>query len=148
MALKERVEADIKLALKNKEKIKLSALRAIKNELLLLQTSGEHKQISEEDEIKVLKKMVKQRRESAEIYNEQGRTESEELELKELEVIESFLPEQMSEENLEEVLRQIIEETGASGKKDMGKVMGIATKKLAGKVDNKLVADKVKQMLE
>ena len=148
MALKERVEADMKQALKDKEKIKLGALRAIKNELLLLQTSGKNKQITEDDEIKALKKMAKQRRESAEIYKEQGRTEAQEQELKELEVIESFLPEQMSEEDVEAALRKIIEETGASGKQDMGRVMGIATKKLAGKVDNKLVADKVKQMLE
>jgi len=147
MSLKEQVEADMKTALKNREKVKLGALRSIKNELLLLQTSGTHDEITEEDEIQVLKKMAKQRRESAEIYQEQNKTEAAQEELQELEVIESYLPAQMDEETLKQELQKIIEETGASGMKDMGKVMGAATKKFAGKADNKLVADMVKKLL-
>lgn len=147
MSLKEQVEADMRTALKNREKVKLGALRSIKNELLLLQTSGTHDEITEEDEIQVLKKMAKQRRESAEIYQEQNKTEAAQEELQELEVIESYLPAQMDEETLKQELQKIIEETGASGMKDMGKVMGAATKKFAGKADNKLVADMVKKLL-
>lgn len=146
MTLKAQVEAAMKEALKNKQKQKLTALRAIKSELMLLETSGKG-EVTAEDELKVLKKMVKQRKESAVVYEEQGRHAAAREELDEVAVIEAFLPEQLSQDEVAQVVEEIIQETQASSMKDMGKVMGIATKKLAGKADNKMVSVIVKQLL-
>ncbi len=148
MALLEKIEADLKTAMKNKEKEKTEALRSIKTAIMLAKTEkGADKNISEEKEIKIIQKLVKQRKESAEIYQQQNRPELAEMELNEAKFIENYLPEQMSNEELTEIIEKIIEETGAESMKDMGKVMGIAQRQLAGKADGKVIADKVKSVL-
>jgi len=148
MALLEKIEADLKTAMKNKEKEKTEALRSIKTAIMLAKTEkGADKNISEEKEIKIIQKLVKQRKESAEIYQQQNRPELAEMELNEAKFIEDYLPEQMSDEELTEIIEKIIEETGAESMKDMGKVMGIAQRQLAGKADGKVIADKVKSVL-
>ena len=148
MGLFEKINEDIKSAMKAKEADKLTALRAVKSELLLLKTSAGGKDtISEAEEIKVLQKMVKQRKDSAEIYKSQGRDDLFAKETAEAQYIQAYLPEQLSEEELTKTISAIIEKTGASGMKDMGKVMGTASKELAGKAEGKLIAAKVKELL-
>ena len=147
MSLKDKIEADMKEALRNKDKKRLTALRSIKSKILLKESEKAGYQLTEEDEIQLLNKEAKQRRESAEIYEQQGRTDLKEAEENELAVIESFLPEQLSEEELEEKLKEIISRVGAETQKDMGKVMGTATKELAGQADGKVIAEKVKSLL-
>ncbi|MBK7174052.1 MAG: GatB/YqeY domain-containing protein [Bacteroidales bacterium] len=149
MELEILINEDIKQAMLNKDKAKLEALRAIKAALLLEKTgkdvsSGE---IPGEVELKLLQKLVKQRRESAEVYKAQQRPELAEVEIFQASIIEKYLPEQMSEDELKAVIQRIIVTTGAQSIKDMGKVMGIAGKELAGKADNKTVADLIKQAL-
>jgi len=148
MAILEKIDAEIKDALKNKKKERLEALRSIKTALWNAKTEkGANQQLTEEKEIQVLQKQMKQRKESAEVYEQQGRKEMAEAERKEAEVIGEFLPEPISDEELTNIIRGIIEETGATSMKDMGKVMGIANRQLAGKAEGKAVADKVKSML-
>ena len=148
MALPEKIDADIKQALKSKNKERLEAVRSIKTALTIAKTAkGASKEMSEEDEIKILQKLVKQRKESAEIYKEQNRPELAEKEQKEAEIIQEFLPKPMSDEELTKVIKGIIQETGANSLADMGKVMGIATRQLAGKAEGKTIADKVKALL-
>lgn len=148
MALLEKIEADLKTAMKNREKEKTEALRSIKTAIMLARTEkGADKDLSEDKEVKILQKLVKQRKESAEIYQQQGRQELAEMELNEAKFIEDYLPEQMSDEELTEIIKKIIEETGAESMKDMGKVMGIAQRQLAGKADGKVISDKVKSLL-
>ena len=148
MAILEKIEAEIKDALKNKKKERLEALRSIKTALWNAKTEkGANQQLTEEKEIQVLQKQMKQRKESAEVYEQQGRGELAEAERKEADVIAEFLPEPISDEELTSIIRGIIEETGASSIKDMGKVMGIANRQLAGKAEGKVIADKVKSML-
>jgi uncharacterized protein YqeY len=148
MAILEKVESEIKQALKNKQKERLEALRSIKTALWKAKTEkGANQKLSEEKEIQVLQKQLKQRKESAEIYEQQNRNELAEAEQKEAEVIQEFLPRPMSDEELTESIRKIIDEAGATSMKDMGKVMGIANSKLAGKAEGKVIADKVKKML-
>lgn len=147
MGLFEQINTDIKLAMKAKEADKLEALRAIKSQLLLLKTSGSGKEITEQDEIQLLQKMVKQRKESAEIYKSQDREELYQKEISEAGFIQAYLPEQISDDELTKIIQEIIEETGAQSMKDMGKVMGMANKKLSGRAEGKSIADKVKQML-
>ncbi len=148
MTLKERIEADMKQAMLQKNKDELTTLRSIKSLILLAQTDkGGPKELSEDEEMKILTKAAKQRKESAEIFQEQGRPELAEKELKELEVINRYLPSQLSEDELEAEIKNIIEQLGASGPKDMGKVMGVASKTLAGKADGKAIATKVKALL-
>ena len=126
----------------------MEALRSIKTALWAAKTAkGANQQLTEETEIQVLQKQLKQRKESAEVYEQQNRKEMAEAELKEAEVISEFLPEPMSDEDLTRVISGIIEETGATSMKDMGKVMGIANRQLAGKAEGKAIADKVKKML-
>jgi uncharacterized protein YqeY len=149
MSLAESINNDIKAAMLARDARKLEALRAIKAALLLAKTgkdvsSGE---IPKEVEMTLLQKLVKQRRESAEIYRSQNRPDLAETEEFQASIIETYLPEQIQEEELEGIIGQIIEKTGASSMKDMGKVMGIATKDLAGKADNKLIAGIVKKLL-
>lgn len=146
MSLFDTINADMKAAMKAKEQEKLAALRAIKSELLLLRTAGKG-DISEDQELKMLQKMVKQRKESAQVYQEQNRTDLSEKELSEARHIEAYLPEQMSDEDLTAALKEIIAQTGASSLRDMGKVMATATKKLAGKADGKTISAKVKELL-
>ncbi len=148
MALFEKINEDIKSAMKSKDADKLTALRAVKSELLLLKTSaGAKDDISEEEEIKVLQKMVKQRKDSAEIYKLQDRDDLYQKEMKEAEYIQAYLPEQMSDGELTNAVKEIIAKVGASSIKDMGKIMGIASKELAGKAEGKLIAAKVRELL-
>ncbi len=147
MTLADKVSEGIKDAMRNKEKDKLEALRAVKAALLLEMSKGSDKEISEKVEMQVLTRLHKQRKESAAIYHEQGREDLAKDEEYQAGVLETFLPKQMSESEIAEVIDQIIAQTGASGMKDMGKVMGQASGKLAGKADGKLIADLVKQKL-
>lgn len=144
----EKINDDLKAAMKAKEKEKLNALRAIKSAFLLAKTeSGAKKELSDEEAIRIMQKLVKQRKDSAEIYKEQGRNELYDNEMNEAKYIEAYLPKQMSDEELTEKIKAIIEETGASSMKDMGKVMGKAMKELAGKADGKRISGKVKEIL-
>jgi len=149
MSLEITINNDIKQAMLNRDKKKLEALRAIKASLLIAKTGKDMSagEISEEVEISILKKLVKQRKESAEIYNEKGREEMASEELYQAGVIEEYLPEQMSVEQVEEIVKQAIQDLGASSMKDMGRVMGVVTQKLAGKADNKMVSTIIKNIL-
>ncbi|MBO7180782.1 MAG: GatB/YqeY domain-containing protein [Bacteroidales bacterium] len=147
MTLEERINADIKASMLAKERKKLDALRAVKSAILLLKTNGSGDAISEEAEIACLQKLVKQRKESAELYKQQNRMDLYEDEAFQQAVIEAYLPEQMSEEEIRTTLQNIVSETGASSMKDMGKVMGAAQKAFAGRADNKLVSAIVKELL-
>ncbi len=138
----------IKEAMKAKDKVALEALRGVKKELLEAKTAkGANDELTDEQGLAVVTKMVKQRNESARIFKEQGREDMAETELAEAQVISQFLPEQLSPEELEAEIKAIIAETGASSMKDMGKVMGIATKKMAGQADGKDISAKVKELL-
>jgi uncharacterized protein len=145
MALIDIINADIKSAMLSHEKEKLEAIRAIKAALLVAQTSGEP--ITPETEITLLKKLVKQRKDAAEIYRTQNRPDLEQADLFQAAVFETYLPVQMSETEIETVVLRIISEIGAASIKDMGKVMGLASKELAGKADNRIVSAIVKQKL-
>lgn len=148
MSLKSKIEADIKTAMKAKEKDKLRALRAIKSLILLEETKdGANGELSEADEIQLLSKAAKQRRDSLEVYQAQNRQDLAEKEEGELAIIEQYLPKQLSEEELRQKLEQLIGELGASSPKDMGKVMGQASKRLAGQADGKAIAAMVKSIL-
>ena len=148
MTLEERINEDIKRAMLAREKEKLNALRAIKSAILLAKTSkGASDTLNEEAEIKLLKQLVKQRQDSAAIYKEQNRDDLYQEEKAQLDVIAAYLPQMMSEEEIEATLKQIIADNGFAGMKDMGKVMGMATKAFAGKADNKTVSDIVKRLL-
>lgn len=147
MSLQQKVMSQLKEAMKAKDKVALESLRAIKSALLLAQTSGDKKELSEEDEIKLVQKLVKQRKESADLYTKQGREDLAKPELAQAEILSQFLPEQVSEEELKKVISEIINQVGASSMKDMGKVMGLASKQLAGKADGKAISGVVKQLL-
>ncbi|MDH5597628.1 MAG: GatB/YqeY domain-containing protein [Cyclobacteriaceae bacterium] len=148
MSLKSTIDQDIKKAMLEKRKEDLIALRAIKSAILLAETEkGAGDGISEEQELKLLTKMAKQRKESAEIYQKENREDLANKELQELEIINNYLPKQLSREEIEGEVVKIIEQTGASSMKDMGKVMGMASKSLAGKADGKLISDIVKEKL-
>ncbi|UWX56615.1 GatB/YqeY domain-containing protein [Maribacter litopenaei] len=147
MSLQAKVMEQMKVAMKAKDTVALESLRAIKSALLLESTSGSGKEISEEDEIKLIRKLVKQRKDSAAIFIEQGRQDLADPELAQVAVIEQFLPEQLTEEEVEKVVVQTIDATGAYGMKDMGKVMGIVSKELAGQADGKTISAIVKQKL-
>ena len=148
MSLQKAVMVKMKEAMKTKDALALESLRAIKSEILLAQTkSGASDGLSDEEEIKLLQKLVKQRKDSAALYTEQGRQDLATPELAQAEVIAQFLPEQMGEEELKQVIAEIIKTTGASSMKDMGKVMGMASSKLAGKADGKTISSIVRQLL-
>jgi len=149
MELEILINNDIKQAMMAKDKRKLSALRAIKAELLLMKTGKDTSslEIPESLEIKILQKLVKQRKESALLYTEQNRPDLVEEEAYQASIIETYLPKQLSEEEVEVIVKQIVADTGASGMKDMGKVMGEASKQLAGKADNKTISMLVKKLL-
>lgn len=149
MELENRINADIKQAMIAKQSQKLEALRGIKAAILLAKTSKEAagNELPEEAGLKLLQKLVKQRQESAEIYSSNGRIDLAEEELFQASVIENYLPKQLSEEEIRAGLQKIILETGANGIKDMGRVMGLASKEFAGKADNKVIADLVKKIL-
>ncbi|WP_167598059.1 GatB/YqeY domain-containing protein [Leeuwenhoekiella sp. ZYFB001] len=148
MSLQTEVMTAMKAAMKAKDQNALASLRAIKSAILTAQTeSGAGAELSEDQEIKMLQKLVKQRKDSAAIYQEQGREEMAQEELAQAKVIEQFLPEQLSQEEIEQVVAAIIEKTGASGMQDMGKVMGLASQELAGKADGKTISTIVKSKL-
>ncbi|MDZ7743820.1 MAG: GatB/YqeY domain-containing protein [Bacteroidota bacterium] len=149
MSLAEKINEDLKQAMKAKDPKKLEALRAIKSALLLAKTGKDAPvgEIPESVEMSLLQKLVKQRKESSAIYRDKNRPELAEVEEYQAAIIETYLPKQMSEEEIEAGLKKIIEETGAESMKDMGKVMGAASKKFAGKADNKTVAAMVKKLL-
>ena len=139
---------EIKTAMRAKDSLKLEALRAIKSAVILEQTAaGGSDTLSDEQEIKLVQKLVKQRKDSAQIFREQNRPDLAEPEETQAQVIAQFLPEQLSEEEITAIIQSIIEKTGASGMKDMGKVMGMASKEMAGKADGKTISTVVKAQL-
>ena len=145
MALEEKINADIKSAMLAKEAAKLDALRAVKSAILLLKTSPEG--YSDDTELKALQKMVKQRKETAEVYKTQNRTDLADVELSQAAIIEAYLPKQMSEDEIKAEVAKIITSVGATSPADMGKVMGVASKQLAGKADGKIISTVVKELL-
>ena len=148
MSLEEKINNDIKAAMMAKEKVRLEALRAIKSAILLAKTEKGHTEtLSSDTELKLLQKQVKQRKESADIYKQQNRPELAEKELAESAIIEEYLPKMLSEEELVAELKKIIDQVGAKAPSDMGKVMGVATKALAGKADGRMISEKVKALL-
>lgn len=148
MGLFEQVSEDIKAAMLAKDKIRLQALRGVKKEFLEAKTAkGGDGELSDEAAVKILQKMVKQRKESADIYKQQGRPEMAEDELAEVAAIEVYLPKQMTAEELEAAIAPIIAQVGATGPQDMGKVMGVATKTFAGKAEGRMISETVKRLL-
>ncbi|HYC28348.1 MAG TPA: GatB/YqeY domain-containing protein [Chitinophagaceae bacterium] len=148
MALEENIMVQLKDAMKAKDEKSLRALRAIKAAILLAKTSeGAAGELKQEDEVKLLQKLIKQRKDSLEIFQQQNRADLAQKEEEEIAVIEKFLPRQLSPEELREAISKIIAETGASSPADMGKVMGAATKQLAGKADGKSISTVVKELL-
>ena len=148
MSLQTKVMEALKEAMKAKDTVALESLRAIKSAILLAKTeAGAAEELSEADELKLLQKLVKQRKDSAALYGQQGRNDLAEPELDHMAVIERFLPDQLSEAEVETAMRGIINQVGATSPKDMGKVMGVATKQLAGKADGKLISEIVKRLL-
>ena len=147
MTLEQRINEEIKQAMLAKEAQRLAALRAVKAAILLEKTSGAAHELTDADVVKIIGKLVKQRKESAEIYAGQGRPELAGNELAEAAAMEVYLPKQLSEAEVEAELQKIIAETGASKMSDMGKVMGVATKRLAGQADGKLISTLVKKLL-
>lgn len=148
MSLSKQIMEAMKVAMKAKDVLTLQALRAVKSAILLALTeTGAKEEISEIEEIKILQKLVKQRKDSASIYAEQGRADLADPEMAEAAVIEQFLPEQLSEEEVAKVVDEVIDQTGAGSMKDMGKVMGIVNGKLVGKADGKTISGVVKQRL-
>lgn len=145
MQLEEKIMAEIKTAMLNKDSKRLEALRAIKNVIILVKTSPDG--FTEENVIKTLQKEVKKRKDTAEIYQQQNRSDLAEVELYQASVMEEFLPKQLTDEELKSILQKIIQEVNASSPADMGKVMGKATKELAGKADNSRISALVKQLL-
>jgi uncharacterized protein YqeY len=148
MSLEQNIMAEMKEAMKSKNEAALRSLRAIKAEIIKAKTEpGAGGEISAETEVKMLQKMVKQRRDALEIYQQQNRADLAQKEQEEIAVIEKFLPAQMSADDLKAEVQQIIAETGATSPADMGKVMGVATKKLAGRADGKAISAAVKELL-
>ena len=148
MNLEQKIMAELKTAMLAKDEKALRSLRAIKAAILLAKTSeGAGGELKEEDEIKMLQKLVKQRKDSLEIFQQQNRADLAQKEQEEIEIIEKFLPKQLSSEELKAIITNIIAETGASSPADMGKVMGAATKQLAGKADGKAISAVVKELL-
>ncbi len=148
MGLQDQVMDQMKVAMKNKDKVALESLRAIKSALLLARTeTGADVAMTAEEEIKLVQKLVKQRKDSAAIFIQQGRQDLAEPELAQIAVIEQFLPEQLTAAEIEKVVVQTIASTGASGKKDLGKIIGIVSKELAGQADGKTISAIVKQNL-
>jgi uncharacterized protein len=146
--LQQQIDQEIKSAMLAKNNVRLRGLRAIKAALLMAKTEkGASEVLTEDVEMKVLQKLVKQRKESAEIYITQNRPDLQQIEEEELEVIEAFLPQQMDREAVVAFVKETIVQTGAAGMKDMGKVMGIANKQLTGKADGKTISEVVKELL-
>ncbi|MCC2546108.1 GatB/YqeY domain-containing protein [Hymenobacter sp. BT175] len=148
MALKDTIDADIKKAMLAKDKVRLLALRSIKSQIMLAETAeGAHGTLAPEQEMKLLNKAAKQRREAAEMYQKQFRSDLEEIELAELAIIEEYLPQQLSEADLMEKLVEIVQRVGATGPSDLGKVMGVAARELSGLADGKAISQMVSHLL-
>ena len=147
MSFLEKINADLKEAMKAQDQVALRGIRAIKAAILLANTDGSGKEIDDERAIQILQKLVKQRRESLDIFNQQGREDLAKVEREEIHIIERYLPAQMDENELKSELSTIIQELGAQGPKDLGKVMGAASKKLAGRADGKAISSIVKELL-
>lgn len=147
MSVQSQVMDQMKVAMKAKDTVALESLRALKSAFLLANTSGGSVELSEDDEIKIVQKLVKQRKDSAAIFQEQDRMDLAEPEIAQAKILEQFLPAQMGEEELKAAIEAIISQTGASSMRDMGKVMGMASQQLAGKADGKAISMVVKQLL-
>lgn len=147
MSLEEKIMEDLKVAMKAQDKASMRGLRAVKSALLLLKTDGSGKEITPEREIQLLQKLVKQRRESIAIFEKENRTDLAEVEKEEVAVIEKYLPEALSKADLEKFIQALILSSGATSAKDMGKVIGLASKELAGKADGRAISDMVKKCL-
>ncbi len=147
MSLEEKIMEDLKIAMKSQDKAAMRGLRAVKSALLLLKTDGSGKEITAEREIQLLQKLVKQRRESIAIFEKENRTDLAEVEKEEVAIIEKYLPEALSPAELEQFVRSVIASTGATSTKDMGKVIGLASRELAGKADGRAISDMVKKCL-
>lgn len=147
MSLEDTINEAIKNAMREKDRIALDSLRAVKSQILLLKTEARGAEVSSEQEIAILQRMIKQRKDSYLQFAAQGRNDLAEVEEAQMKVIEQFLPKQLSAEELEAEIEQIIAETGAESAKELGKVMGIASKKLAGKSDGKSISDMAKKLL-
>lgn len=147
MSLEDKINQDIKEAMRAKEEARLRTVRAIKAAILLMKTDGSGEAITAEREIQLLQKMIKQRQDSLLIYQQQNRPDLAQKEEEEMAVIQTYLPAQLSDEDLSERIRTIIAEVGATSVKDMGKVMGMATKSLAGQADGRAISAKVKELL-
>ena len=147
MSLQEQVTQQLKAAMKAKDSVALESLRAIKSAILLTQTQAGAKDLTNEDEIKLVQKLVKQRKDSAEIFRQQGRIDLAEPEEAQIRIIEQFLPEQLDKAAIAKIIEGIITQTNAEGMKDMGKVMGMASKAMAGKADGKTISAIVRQKL-
>ena len=147
MSLEERINADIKKAMLAKDREKLDSLRAIKAASRLIKTSKSGTEVSEQEEIQTLQRLVKQRKEAALTYKEQNRQELYDVEMSQAAIIEQYLPQQLSEEEIRQTLQTIIKDLGVTSPKDMGRVMGAAQKQFAGKADNKVVSQLIKELL-
>jgi uncharacterized protein YqeY len=148
MSLQKELMEKLKEAMKSKDSVALESLRAVKSAILLAQTeTGSKEELTNDQELKLVQKLVKQRKDSADLFSEQGREDLAEPEIAQAKIISQFLPEQMDEEAVKEIITVIIKQTRASGMKDMGKVMGMASKQLAGKADGKTISVIVKKLL-
>jgi len=149
MSLSDKINDDIKTAMKAREKEKLEALRSIKKVMIEVRAAkGAGSELTDDEALKIIQKLAKQGKDSAAIYQQQGRADLAEPEMVQVKVFESYLPAKLSDEEITSVVKSIIEKTGAFSMKDMGKVMGMASKELAGKADGKDIADKVKALLQ
>lgn len=147
MSLETKINEDLKTAMKEKNQAGLRGIRAIKSAILLQKTDGTGSELDEAGEIKLLQKLIKQRKDSLDIFQKQNREDLAKVEEEEIAVIEKYLPKQLSTEELKPIIQKIIEQTGASSMKDMGKVMGMASQQLAGKADGKTISGLVKELL-
>lgn len=147
MSLETRINEDLKTAMKAQDQVALRGIRAVKSAILLAKTDGTGNAIDEAKEVQMLQKLVKQRKESLEIFLRENRQELAQKEKEEIEIIEKYLPKMMDESEIEAAVKEVIAATGASSAKDLGKVMGVITKQLAGKADGKLIAETVKRLL-
>jgi len=147
MSLENTISEAIKTAMRAKDKVALDSLRAVKSQILLLKTEARGAEVSPEQEIAIVQRMIKQRKDSYEQFSAQGRNDLAEVEEAQMRVIEQFLPKQLSSEELEAEMKQIIADTGAESMKDLGKVMGVASKAFAGKSDGKSISEMAKKLL-
>ena len=147
MRLEEKINEKLKVAMKSKDKIALESLRLIKSEILLLKTKSRNSKLNEDDELRLIQKMIKQRKDSANIYDSKGRNDLATSELNQIKIISQFLPKQLAESEIVDIVDKIIVDLNASGMKDMGKVMSLASQEMMGKADGKTISSIVKSKL-